>query len=345
MVKFRTIERDHIFLRRAEANACFHHGLNHSATLTACSGIELLLEFLVSRLHEDLSRKSRRKANALLKQVEDEERRNVAKISYWGLGRWVALYKRRSIFSALSGQFDFKFHSLNEQALNDANETWNRCKHDPYLATRENAQRTVALLSDCLAETQFEFEKNDQLRLTVGAFSAHWLRRWEQPLVQWVATNQESPRTKVLLCLAPYLDLLVRLIDDDRVTYELKTPLMVSVNYVFSTLDLMPEDEDGLEVSGLVDDAAVLVLTLHWLLQNDQFEKELLYSHWPGGESIFEEIEGLKQHIWAWQEELFPDTKRQFGSKLVWKSLQRIASDGPEALWQNYWQEEFRTGA
>ena len=345
MVRFRTIERDHIFLRRAEANACLHHGLNHSATLTACSGIELLLEFLVSELFDELSQNSRRKANSLLKQIEDEERRNNAKITYWGLGRWVDLYKRQSIFAALSGQFEFNFKSLNEQTLNSANEIWNRCKHDSYLATRENALRTVELLTDCLAETQLELEKTDQLRLTVGAFSAHWLRQWEEPLLSWVASNMDAPQTKLLLCLAPYLDLLIRLIDDERLTYEFKTPLMVAVNYVFSTLDLMPEDQDKLHVSGLVDDGTVLALTLHWLTQNKHFDKEILFSHWPGGASILEEIEELRAHIWTRQSDLFPDDKRVFGSNLVWNVLQRIADEGPEALWQNYWQEEYRTGA
>ncbi len=299
----------------------------------------------MSQLHEDLSRKSRRKANTLLKQVEDEERRNSAKIAYWGLGRWVDLYRRRSIFAALSRQFDFNFKSLNEQSLDDANEIWNRCKHDPYLATRDNALRTVELLTECLAETELNLEINEQLQLTVGAFSAHWLRQWEEPLVRWVATNQDSPETRILLCLAPYLDLLIRLIDDDRLTYEFKTPLMVAVNYVFSTLDLIPEDQDKPQVSGLVDDGTVLALTLHWLTQKDQFDKQILFSHWPGGEGLLEEIEELKRHIWEWQADLFPDAQRQFGSKLVWKVLQRIADDGPEALWQNYWQEEYRTGA
>lgn len=345
MVRFRTIERDHIFLRRAEANACLHHGLNHSATLTACSGIELLLEYLVSRLYEDLSRNSRRRANTLRKRVEDEERRNTVKTAYWGLRRWVDLYKRLSIFSELSRQFDFSFKSLNEQALNDANEIWNKCKHDPYLATRDNALRTVALLTNSLAETQFEFEKNEQLQLTVGAFSANWLRQWEEPLLQWVASNHDSPQTRILFYLAPCLDLLIRLIDDDRMTYKFKTPLMVAVNYVFSTLDLMPEDQDALEVGGLVDDGAVLVLTLYWLVRQDQFANEILISHWPGGDSILDEIEALKQHIWEWQTDLFPGASRQFGSKLVWKALQRVAIYGPEALWQNYWQEEYRTGA
>ncbi|MYD09641.1 MAG: hypothetical protein F4X02_06320 [Chloroflexi bacterium] len=345
MVSFRTIDRDHIILRRAEASACLHHGLNHSAALTACSGIELLLEYLVSRLYEDLNRTSRRKANSLHKRVEDEERRNSAKTTYWGLGRWVDMYKRQSIFAALSAQYDFSFRTLNEQSLSEANEIWNKCKHDPYLATRENAARTVQLLTSCLAETQFELEQNEQLQVTVGAFGAHWLHQWEEPLLRWVATNQDSPQTKILLCLAPFLDVLIRLIDDDRVTYEFKTPLMVAVNYVFSTLDLMPEDEDKLSVDGLVDDGAVLVLTLHWLMHKDPFAKELLIRHWPGGESIVEEIEALKQHIWAWQQDLFPETKRQFGSQLVWKVLQKIAIDGPEALWQNYWQEEYRTGA
>lgn len=340
MARFRTIELENIILRRAEASACLHHGLHHAATLTACSGIELFLEFLVSKLHNKLNHERKRQANALQRNVVDEERRNAAKVEYWGLKSWADFYRKNNIFDSLSRQFGYQFTKLNNHTLESANETWNKCKHDPYLATVDIAQRSVALLTDYLEESGFRTESNEYLNLTVGSFNRDWRHKWEKPLKSWVVANPESPQSTVLLHLEPLLDLLIRLIDDDRVTYEFKTSLMVSANYVFSTLDLIPEDEERQEVNSLVDDGAVVALTLYWLLQRNDFDREVIYSHWPGGASIIGESQELMQHIWDFHEALFPDARGQLGHKLVWKVIKRIATDGPEALWQNYWKEQ-----
>ena len=120
---------------------------------------------------------------------------------------------------------------------------------------------------------------------------------------------------------------------------------MVTANYVFSSIDLMPEDSDKRDVSGLVDDGAVLALTFCWLLRQDEFDKAILYSHWPGGDTIINETDRLRQYIADEQEALFPKSRRQIGFKLVWKAIERIADDGPEALWQNYWKEQHRSEA
>ncbi len=345
MVAFRTIERQYIVMRRAEAMACLQYNLCHSATLTACSGIELLLEFLVSNLYEELSHNSKRRANLLLRDVKDEERRNQAKTAYWGLRSWADFYKRRSILDSLHKQFDYEFDMLNEYTLKETNEIWNMCKHDPYLATPETASKTVSLLNHFLKETDIKHDVNNRQQLSVGDMSTHWLEQWEQPLAKWVAGNRDAPQTAILMYLAPLLDLVIRLIDDNRVTFAHKTPLMVAANYVFSSIDLMPENSDRREVSGLVDDGAVLVLTLYWLLRQDDFDKATLYSHWPGGDSIHSETNDLKQLIWNKQADLFPDSRSQLGYKLIWKVIERIAVDGPEALWRNYWQEQQQSEA
>ena len=345
MVKLRTIERQHIIMRREEANASLHYKLYHSATLTACSGIELLLEFLVNNLHEKLSRDSKRQANALLRDLKNEERRNNSKTIYWGLKSWVDFYKRQNIFDRLNKQFDFTFHTFNNHTLNESNEIWNRCKHDSYLATPEAARNTVDLLNDYLNETDFKSEDSNHRQLTIGAMSTQWLGRWEKPLANWVAENDDAPQAAILMYLAPLLDLIIRLIDDRRVKYEHKTALMVTANYVFSSIDLMPEDSDKRDVSGLVDDGAVLALTFCWLLRQDEFDKAILYSHWPGGDTIINETDRLRQYIADEQEALFPKSRRQIGFKLVWKAIERIAEDGPEALWQNYWKEQHRSEA
>lgn len=327
-------------MRRTEANACLQYRLFHSATLTACSGIELLLEFLVNRLYEELFRNSRRRANSLVSDVKAEERRNSVKTTYWGLKSWVDFYKRHGIFSRLHKQFGFTLQTLNDHTLNEANEVWNKCKHDSYLASPEIASSTVDLLNDYLSETDIETGASNQRQLTVGELSTHWLGKWELPLAESIAGDPDAPQTSILMCLPPYLDLIVRLLDDKRVELEHKTQLMVAANYVFSSIDLMPENSSSRDVSALVDDGAVLALTLHWLLRQDRFDKAILYSHWPGADTIIGETDELKHHIWKSQKHLFPDSRRQIGFGLVWKVIERIANDGPEALWQNYWKEQ-----
>ncbi len=340
MVNFRHIEREHIILRRAEASACLVHGLNHSAALTACSGIELLLEYLIIQLHEKLSSDSQRRARALRKEIELAERKQDAKTIYWGLRSWVDFYKKRKLFGRLTSQFGYSFQNLNEHTLNTANEIWNKCKHDPYLATRDIAKDTVNLLNAYLRETEILHDGNSELKLTVGAFGKHWLKQWRQPMITKVAEAEDDPRTTILLHLEPFLDLLMRLIDDDGVSFEVKTPLLVAANYVFSSLDLMPENLDSADANSLVDDGAVLAISLYWLLQQDSFDKAVIVRHWPAGASIIEEIAELKRHIWEHQQALFHDSRGQIGYHLVWKAIERIATEGPEALWQNYFREQ-----
>ena len=97
------------------------------------------------------------------------------------------------------------------------------------------------------------------------------------------------------------------------------------------------------EVHALVDDGAVIALSLYWLLHQTEFDSAILYSLWPAGQAISDEIDGLKQIIWNKQADLFPDSRGQIGHELVWKIIERIAVEGPEALWQNYWKEQYRS--
>ena len=91
-----------------------------------------------------------------------------------------------------------------------------------------------------------------------------------------------------------------------------------------------------------MDDAAVIALTLYWLLNDEQFDNAIAYGHWPGGESILNEADQLRQLIFREQAQLFPDSASQIGSQLVWGVIKRIAEQGPETLWQNYWKEQYR---
>lgn len=340
MVTFRKIDRNDIWKRRTEADNCFHFALFHAATLTASSGIELLLELLVYELHEELNHRDTRAAKKLRRQLKEEEDRHKVKNIYWGLGRWIRFYERNDIIGRLERQFNYQFDKFNNYTLSKINDYWNSCKHDPDLATKEIANEIVFYLNDYLEESNFQQIKSYQKQILVDAVGRHWLNQWSQPLMQWLAEHGEDPIAEILYALQSYLDLILTLIDDNRVSYQYKTSLMVAANYVFSDIDLIPESH--IEVDGLVDDAAVLVLTLYWLLQQEDFDNSIAFAHWPGGADLSTEVDRLKMYIWTIHEHIFPDARWQMGSKLVWGVIKRIADKGPEALWQNYWKEQYR---
>ena len=237
MTSFRRIEREHIIVRRSEADACLHYLLHHSATLTACSAAELLLEFLVSNLHKKLDQVKKRQAKSLMADVRNEEARTGAKVQYWGLNSWVQLYRKRSILEKLDKHLDLHFKLLNVATLTDVNEVWNRCKHDPFLASHDIAHEMVGLLHSFLSEAQIKPETNSLRAFSVGHMSAQWLGKNGKNRfcvgLQIIRTRRHSD---ILLYLVPLLDLFVRLIDDERVDYKHKSALMVAANYVFQLL-------------------------------------------------------------------------------------------------------------
>ncbi len=340
----RTVDKrdiKHITQRRDEASRCLSHNFFHAAGLAAGSGIELLVEFLFYKLLNDLSNRSARKAKTLQNELSKEETKNNAKTKYWGLRNWLVFMKKQQILERLCSDFNFTFRTLSYNTLEASNETWNKLKHDFYEATLNDANELVYFLNEYLIEIEINLEEDHKQRLTVGDISKHWLGQWEKPLASWVAQNQTTPQTEILLYLTPLLDLVIRLIDDKRIYFEHKAALMVAANYVFSSLDLVPEDTDKQDVHRLVDDGAVLALTVYWLLQHEQFDQAIVSDHWTGGASVFSEAKALKQNIYDNQEILFPDSRKQLGYRLAWNVIARITEDGPEALWQNYWKEAY----
>ena len=114
---------------------------------------------------------------------------------------------------------------------------------------------------------------------------------------------------------------------------------MLAENYVYSTIDLVKDDHR--RPQSLVDDAAVLTLTLHWLLRQPCFQKEIIQACWQRDSNIETVLDRLYQLVSAHHDELFRDAPGQPGRNLVWTPIKRIADIGPEALWQNYWKEAY----
>ena len=326
----REIDREFVNLRREEANACMHYRLYHAATLAAGSGVELLLECLVGDLHRAYQTDEPVSAKALASELESFEYEK-GEIGRWGLGVWSEFYSQCQIPFQLQEGLGYRSECFTESRIRNVTREWNRCKHDTHEALPETAREIVNYLNELLDEVG--------IRSTKHRGKMAWRKTWGDRIKYWTVHNRESPETELLLLLFPLLEVVERLISDKRVGYEHKTRLMLAENYVFSTIDLV--EEDNRRPHSLVDDAAVLALTLYWLQRQPSFDKSILQACWQRETIIEVDLERLYKFISDNQDKLFLDVPGQFGSNLVWAAISRIADIGPEALWQNYWKEAY----
>ena len=326
------IDRELIYLRREEANACMHHRLFHAATLTAGSGLELLLMCLVGDLYrafaesdDDAERAERLMDDLRQLGPQDPQTDN------WGLGTWIGFYTESQMPYQLYKGLNCNPESFDFRRLRHANDTYVKAKHEPYKITVEDASKVLVFFDELLDE--------------VGVLSAEergklaWRKAWGDRINHWVVQNRASPETVLLRELFPLLGVIERLIHDSDVGYEYKTQLMLAENYVYSTIDLVKDDQQ--RPHSLVDDSAVLALTLYWLLRQPSFDSSIMQASWQRDTSVEDEIDRLYRFIFDNHDKLFLDTPGQFGKNLVWAAIRRIADIGPEALWQNYWKEAY----
>ena len=284
--------RELIMMRRESANACLHYGLFHAATLTACSGIELLLKLLYDELIDSLSTHDPETATELDNYRKEMSGYGANEID-WGLGRWIQFYRDYGIISMLRNSFQYNYSEFKIGSLWRTRDVWNDCKHSFVQADPDTARLICNFLVDFLEENKYLPGQDCKPLRTMVEFSQHWQEVWETSINTFVVQNRDVPQTVVLLHLAKYLALVVALIADEIVPFHLKTHLMVAANYVVSSVDLMPEDD--LDVRGLVDDAAVLVFTLSWLLEHRDLDQSHLVRHWRGENDIIGEINDLKR--------------------------------------------------
>ena len=326
----REIDRELIYLRREEAKGCMRNRLFHAATLTAGSGVELLLECLVGDLHRALLTEKPELAKKLESELERfrSKRKNVSR---WGLGVWIDFYKKYRIPFRLSETLGYKSEYFSDERIRDVNKLWNKCKHDIYEVTPDSALSVVSYFDELLDEVGIlSVEERGKLV---------WRQTWGKQISLWTVQNRNTPETILLTKLFPLLEVVGNLIKDERVEFEYKSRLIVAENYVYSTLDWVKEDTD--RPHSLIDDAAVLTLTLYWLLRKPCFDKAFADFYWQGETRLEEEIERLYDIILRNHAKLFPDSPGQVGRYLVWTPLSRVATEGPEALWQNYWKEAY----
>lgn len=325
-----------IVMRREEANACIHNQLYHAATLTACSGIEMLLVTLYGELLEKLQEVE----PALAIEIENyRSERTGDQLIHWGMGNWISFYREFNIFDELRNHFNYDLYEFKMPSLRRVNSEWINCKHRPYQISRETALSINNYLNVFLEETQHPMSPQSQHTSTIGYFSEIWRREWQDAIRKWIVQNRAAPQANIIEPLPKLLGLVVSLIADAHVMHNYKSDLMVAANYVISSVDLMPED--NLNVVGLVDDSAVIIFTLDWILSGSYIDEDILRRHWEDDSDVISEIKRWKTFILDNSQELFAKPISTLGDRLIWETLRRISSEGPEALWKNYWKEAY----
>ncbi len=330
--------RKAIIERRDEANTCIRYGLYTAAALTACSGVELLLESLFTEYYISVLRDDRDSAREFLAH-KDKWNREQELNNQWTLTNWRRFYEDFGIPEKMQARFGKEINILRSGMIKGINKEWNKCKHEIYVASPKSAIHIVEILNDSLEELDFLVGEANDKQASMVQLHKDWQSHWGKQLSDWTAENPDSPFSEVLSRLTPFLNLVVSLANDPRIDFELKTSLLVAAHYVYSAIDLIPDVEDN--VRTLVDDGAVLILSMSWLIQQENIGSELIKEHWTGKEDAGEEIRRLEQFIQDNHNLLFPDRRGSASRNIVWATIRRVAEDGPEALWQNYWAEAY----
>ena len=123
----------------------------------------------------------------------------------------------------------------------------------------------------------------------------HWYQTWRGRIQQWVGNNSDDLIADIILFVPDMFMLTVGLIKDKRVPFLLKAQLILSVAYVISPFDFIPEGISG--VIGLVDDAGVLALTLYWIRNIIGIDPKILKDNWVGDNDLNEVIQDVHQRV------------------------------------------------
>jgi uncharacterized membrane protein YkvA (DUF1232 family) len=158
----------------------------------------------------------------------------------------------------------------------------------------------------------------------------NWYQTWRDRIHQWVENNSDELIADIVLFVPDMLMLTVRLIKDKRVPFLIKAQLILSVAYVISPFDLIPEALGG--VIGLVDDAGVLALTLYWLRNVIAIDPKILKDNWGGENDLNDVIQSVHQRV--------NDNANQLFSGEIWTSLRQKFDKSEDPPHQNQHEEQ-----
>lgn len=297
-------------------------GYFRSAVESASGGIELLMLSLLDEAIERLMQEDIRDA-LNLKASFDEYKKNTKGADGLTFGRLVNFYKAKDIFDELIAVFDYDFTHFHAENLFDIVTIRNKCVHKDYQPKKTEADFVLTHLGMYLDETNRapkDVVEPDPLQ----ALAYDWWQKWDAKIQDWLEHHANSAEADLVESLADNLTLVTGLIGSNAVPPEFRHHLCQALMYVIGADDLVPEETAG--VPGLVDDAAVLVLTLYWVKNKARIDQIAFRDCWVGEDDVFERIDRSFIYIDENSEFLFdPHT---------WTRIYPIGTDGPGALWK-----------
>ena len=303
--------------RLKEANRLIRDGWHRDAVESAGGGIDLLMKALYEELKKKLHRHDQQASGELHKAYNQYVNRPKEKFTF---GRWIDFYEKKEIFERLEGVLRRKFIYFNPGTLRAILKVRNDCLHEDYQPTSDEADFVCRHLAMFLKETNRAPQEIKQDK----HWTSDWRQKWDGRIRRWQERNIDSKEADMVRALVDQLVLVVDLIGDNRVPGEIKSQLMQVVIYVIDPDDFIPEGHTN--VHGLVDDAAVLALTLYWLDNTGIIDPAISLEHWVGKEDPIKVTNDLYQSFLENHKILFSDE--------VWAVISSIAEKGPRVLWQ-----------
>ena len=303
--------------RLEEAKDLIQERHYRSAVESASGGIELLMKELFKEYRKNISnvlktKKRHSDSDELKERIENNE---------CTFGELIEFYRRNSVFEKLNRTSDCEFNHINIENLSNINKLRNKCVHRDHQPSETDAAWVCDHFKMFIQEAGYASQERDSRQ---DDWASTWQQEWKDKIQEWLERHPGSKEAQVVSKLVDQLKLVAGLASDKRVHPELRSQLMQAVIYVIESDDYSPEKHKG--VLGLVDDAAVLALTLYWLDSTVEVDPQFLRDHWVGKDEPFIVINDLYKIIVENHSEFFSDE--------AWEIISTIAEKGPRVLWQ-----------
>lgn len=310
--------------RLIEADHHIETGHYRSAVESAAGGAELLLQGLFDNLLSYLNDKDFTLKLHLEGRLNDYKGPARVKGTATFKG-WIDFFEKDEVFDEMVAAFSCQFNVFNVHTLHTLRLLRNKCVHENYWPSSDEAHWVRNTVAVFLRETKCCAVGDEGKATMIHDLTEEWRQTWIALIDQWIVNRPNSQEAEMISSLLDQLMLITGLIADNRVEFALKPPLIWAVYYVIDPNDLIPEGRDSVEA--LIDDAAVLTFTLSWFIRQAANEPKLMRDHWPEETKPVEFIENMYQFIVENHDAMFSDD--------IWPAIREIAEVGPQVVWKH----------
>ena len=215
--------------RLQEADQHINSGHFRSAVESAAGGVELMLQGLFDELlHSlnDVDFKLKLTLEARYKELR-KQRKNNENLTFCD---WIDFFKNESIFDELVAVHNLQLWLFNPDTLHTVRFLRNRCVHENYRPSIDEAcwvRNTVAVF---LRETTRDAVEHEGKSPIVKDLTRDWRTTWVELIDQWIENNPDSQDAELLSALIDQEFMLIAgLISDNRISFELKIKLIWAV--------------------------------------------------------------------------------------------------------------------